>query len=586
TIWVIEGACTLPLLLRLHFLQDVHNTCGIGRLGVIHRNTMDALLVILLGLVVLLVVVSVVLACVFFMLARSLPPVQKGVVAFFHPFADGGGGGERVLWCAVKAVQDASKTAKVVIYVREGVSAQQLLDDAARRFNIHIDKPIQLLPLRRAPLLLPERYPRLTLVRQAVAAVGAGLEALRQCVPEVFIDTTGWAFPYPWAAWAGARVVAYVHYPTLSSDMLARVWSGAAGFNNGPEIAESPVKSAAKLLYYWLLAGWYGACGGAVAVAAVNSSWTRRHMRRLWGWTGRQPVLVYPPVDTPALLSLPLDRPLKQLYLVSVAQFRPEKNHRLQLQAFAAAKRAAGPTLQGQAVREAKLKFIGGVRGPGDEARLAELRGYAEELGLGDSVEWIPNAPYSQLVSLLGGAVGGLHAMTDEHFGISVVEYMAAGVVPIAHNSAGPAEDIVLPLEPHEAAAAALSDNTAAAAAGGAAGGGAAGGGADPHAPTPLSSSSAEAAGTSPAETAAHEGSLLPHLSERPCSPPQCSAPQITGFLASSVEEYAEAISRLLGMEQRERLRIAAAAQRRAARFSTARFMQDFTAAVGGLLPP
>lgn len=28
---------------------------------------------------------------------------------------------------------------------------------------------------------------------------------------------------------------------------------------------------------------------------------------------------------------------------------------------------------------------------------------------------------------LLGGAVGGLHTMVDEHFGISIVQYMAAG---------------------------------------------------------------------------------------------------------------------------------------------------------------
>lgn len=34
---------------------------------------------------------------------------------------------------------------------------------------------------------------------------------------------------------------------------------------------------------------------------------------------------VYPPCDTAALLALPLDRKLKRLYLVAVAQFRPEK---------------------------------------------------------------------------------------------------------------------------------------------------------------------------------------------------------------------------------------------------------------------
>jgi len=37
--------------------------------------------------------------------------------------------------------------------------------------------------------------------------------------------------------------------------------------------------------------------------------------------------------------------------------------------------------------------------------------------------------------------------MVDEHFGINIVEFMAAGAVPVVHASGGPLQDIVVPVD-------------------------------------------------------------------------------------------------------------------------------------------
>jgi alpha-1,2-mannosyltransferase len=43
----------------------------------------------------------------------------------------------------------------------------------------------------------------------------------------------------------------------------------------------------------------------------------------------------------------------------------------------------------------------------------------------------------------------GIHTMIDEHFGIGIVEYMSAGLIPIANASGGPLLDIVVPHNSH-----------------------------------------------------------------------------------------------------------------------------------------
>jgi alpha-1,2-mannosyltransferase len=137
--------------------------------------------------------------------------------------------------------------------------------------------------------------------------------------------------------------------------------------------------------------------------------------------------------------ALPLKEDSRERLVVSVGQFRPEKDHELQLQAFAELKQ------KGNQYKDVKLAMIGGCRNASDQAYLKKLQKSCSKLGLDSSVEFRLNVPHAELVSTLGRASVGLHTMWNEHFGIGVVEMMAAGVVTVAHNSGGPKADIIGP---------------------------------------------------------------------------------------------------------------------------------------------
>ena len=66
-------------------------------------------------------------------------------------------------------------------------------------------------------------------------------------------------------------------------------------------------------------------------------------------------------------------------------------------------------------------------------------------MGIREHVEFVVNAPFSVLQDWYARASIGIHTMWNEHFGISIVEMMAAGLLVVAHNSGGPKMDIVTP---------------------------------------------------------------------------------------------------------------------------------------------
>jgi len=94
-----------------------------------------------------------------------------------------------------------------------------------------------------------------------------------------------------------------------------------------------------------------------------------------------------------------------------------------------------------------KLVLVGGCRNDEDTARVDSLRALSRELGVAENVEFVVNASHATVLSWLSRSSVGLSTMVDEHFGINVVEFMAAGVIPVTHASGGPLNDIVVSYE-------------------------------------------------------------------------------------------------------------------------------------------
>ncbi|KAK3100095.1 hypothetical protein FSP39_014700 [Pinctada imbricata] len=183
---------------------------------------------------------------------RHLPHLRvtnKGertpVVGFFHPYCNAGGGGERVLWVAVRSIQRKYPDVRCVIYTGDtDSSGENILLKARQRFNIVLPHPgnVEFIFLKRRGMVEAEKYPIFTLLGQSLGSMVLGVEAILSFVPDIYIDSMGYAFTLPIFRYLGqCKVGCYVHYPTISTDMLDRVSKRTATYNNASFISQSPV---------------------------------------------------------------------------------------------------------------------------------------------------------------------------------------------------------------------------------------------------------------------------------------------------------------------------------------------------------
>ncbi|KFY69370.1 hypothetical protein V496_00305 [Pseudogymnoascus sp. VKM F-4515 (FW-2607)] len=380
----------------------------------------------------------------------------EGIVGFLHPFCNAGGGGERVLWAAVRATQQRWPKATCVVYTGDhDVTKEKMLERVENRFNIQLHAPtVTFLYLTTRHLVLASTWSFATLLGQSFGSLFMAYDAFSLLVPDIFVDTMGYAFALGLCKLMFPNVPtgAYVHYPTISTDMLASLDSTAPSTHGVNAGQGAGARGAAKKVYWEVFAKIYGWVGSSIDVVMTNSTWTQGHIRSLWGGfrAERGPMsdiaVVYPPVAVEELESeieiSAASEKKRSKTLLYIAQFRPEKNHTLILNSFAEFMRTKTPATKG-----AKLVLVGSVRDDSDSKRVYELRLLANELQIKDSVEFHLDASWPEILEWLRKASVGVNGMWNEHFGIGVVEYQAAGLVAVVHKSGGPKIDIVTEVE-------------------------------------------------------------------------------------------------------------------------------------------
>ncbi|CAL9121663.1 unnamed protein product [Musa acuminata var. zebrina] len=258
---------------------------------------------------------------------------RRRAVGFFHPYTNDGGGGERVLCCAVRSVQEENPDLDCAVFTVDDASPQSLAARAIDWFGVKLLRPPQVVRLYRRKWIEEHTYPHFTMMGQSLGSVYLSWEALCKFTPQFYFDTSGYAFTYPLAWIFGCKIICYTHYLTISSDMVSRVLQHSSLYNNDSLIASSILLSRCKVVYYTIFSRLYGLVGSYAHLAMVSSSWTRSHIDCMWKIPQRTKRL-YPPCDTSSLQMLPLEKPVRSPVIISVAQFRPEKAHSLLLEAL------------------------------------------------------------------------------------------------------------------------------------------------------------------------------------------------------------------------------------------------------------
>jgi glycosyltransferase involved in cell wall biosynthesis len=160
-------------------------------------------------------------------------------------------------------------------------------------------------------------------------------------------------------------------------------------------------------------------------IILANSKFTKNVLKKVYPQLDSH--ILYPPVDIERFSSAYKSNSRKRQVLV--------------ISRFSAEKQIEKAISIAQLVRDVKFKVIG-LLTPTNRPYFSLLQKKIKNYGLENRVSLIPNATNEEMINALSESMLYLHTMYGEHFGIAIVEAMAAGLVPIIPSYGGCSEII------------------------------------------------------------------------------------------------------------------------------------------------
>jgi alpha-1,2-mannosyltransferase len=168
-----------------------------------------------------------------------------------------------------------------------------------------------------------------------------------------------------------------------------------------------------------------------------NSKYTSKAIAK---FIGVHPILLYPPISNVFFENHGVCQN-KEDVVLSVSRISPEKNL------------TSIPLIAKMVDRRIRFLIVG-IRQ--SEQEMNRILSMIEKNGVSDRVKVLTDVSRDQLIRIMKLSKVFLHVAYGEHFGMSIVEAMASGCIPIVHDSGGPAEFVPDNLRFHSVLDAAL----------------------------------------------------------------------------------------------------------------------------------